>query len=154
MSDKNVTRSKEKRVHPGRAEALRLLAEMAEEFSELRIGQIIGNACGPDPYYTEDRDLIEHLRRARAIYREVGAGMTDKDIARTENHQMSHSMEDDIEQAADEIERLRARCEELGRANAGLVTESERLRAALEKTRTKTATAHNAWLDIVLGYRP
>ena len=31
------------------------------------------------------------------------------------------------------------------------IAEIERLRAALESTRTKTPTGHNAWLDLILG---
>lgn len=48
---------------------LDLLKRLASDYPELRLGQIIANACGGDPFYFDDaamlaalKDYAKHLR--------------------------------------------------------------------------------------------
>jgi len=52
-----------------RTDALRLLIDLAAEFPEQRICQLIVNACGSDPFYTEDSMLLAQLQHLRVLFR-------------------------------------------------------------------------------------
>jgi hypothetical protein len=48
-----------------RTEALSLLIDLAAEFPQLRLCQLIVNVCGVDPFYVEDARFVEQMKAFR-----------------------------------------------------------------------------------------
>lgn len=52
--------------------ALVALRQKLESYPDARIGQLIVNVCGIDPFYMEDAEFVERMERWPHVWKDVG----------------------------------------------------------------------------------